>query len=71
MPRFGADAVWWSFPAGSLTMLALAVGYYRWGGWRKAHMLPVRPHGEAPDTGMSPPGGFEETEIAAETTGEI
>jgi len=37
--QFGADAVWWSFPLGSLVTLILAVAYYRWGGWRKAHLL--------------------------------
>lgn len=37
--HFGANAVWWSFPLGSLTMLLLAAMYYRWGGWRKARLL--------------------------------
>jgi Na+-driven multidrug efflux pump len=37
--RFGADAVWWSFPLGSLVAVLLAVAYYRWGDWRHASML--------------------------------
>jgi len=37
--QFGADAVWWSFPLGSLIAVALAAAYYRWGGWRHASML--------------------------------
>jgi len=37
--HIGADAVWWSFPLGSLVTLILTVAYYRWGGWRKAHLL--------------------------------
>jgi Na+-driven multidrug efflux pump len=37
--HIGANAIWWSFPLGSLVTLILTVGYYRWGGWRKAHML--------------------------------
>ncbi len=37
--RFGADAVWWSFPLGSLVSVLLAAAYYRWGGWRKARLL--------------------------------
>ncbi len=55
-PRFGADAIWWSFPLGSLVALALAVLYYRFGDWRKAHMLkgdvdiPL-----APTTGVATP----------------
>jgi len=55
MPRMGADAVWLSFPIGSLTTLVLAAGYYRWGGWRKARMLDTRPSSDAPDTGLGQP----------------
>uniref|UniRef100_UPI0028121C21 MATE family efflux transporter n=1 Tax=Phenylobacterium sp. TaxID=1871053 RepID=UPI0028121C21 len=53
LPHLGADAVWWSFPAGSLVMLALAAAYYRFGGWRKARMLPESVQGEAADTGAA------------------
>ncbi|MFT4248543.1 MAG: MATE family efflux transporter [Pseudomonas sp.] len=38
-PRFGADAVWWSFPASSLCAMSMSLAYYRWGGWRRAQML--------------------------------
>ncbi|MBB3345363.1 MATE family efflux transporter [Luteimonas sp. RC10] len=38
-PTLGADAIWWSFPASALVAMLLAVGYYRWGGWRAARML--------------------------------
>jgi putative MATE family efflux protein len=55
MPRLGADAVWLSFPVGSLSTLILAAGYYRWGNWRKAKMLDVRPSSDAPDTGYGQP----------------
>lgn len=66
-PMLGADAIWVSFPAGSVVMVLLAAGYYLWGGWRTAKMLPTAtPHGEALDTGMGPPAGVEETEAAAE-----
>lgn len=37
--HLGADAVWWSFPLGSLVAVALAAAYYRWGDWRHASML--------------------------------
>ena len=40
-PRFGADAIWWSFPIGSLATLILAGGYYVWGGWRTARLGPA------------------------------
>jgi hypothetical protein len=36
---WGADAIWWSFPLGSLVSMSLSAAYYRWGGWRKARML--------------------------------
>ena len=39
LPHWGADAVWWSFPLGSLVSLLLTVAYYRYGGWRQTHML--------------------------------
>ena len=38
-PRLGADAIWWSFPAGSLVSLALNIAYYRAGGWRKERLI--------------------------------
>ncbi len=38
-PRFGADAIWWSFPLGTLTSAALTSVYYLQGGWRRARML--------------------------------
>ncbi len=49
--RYGADAVWWSFPVSSAIAAALAVLYYRFGGWRKARMLA----GIAPDETVAPP----------------
>ena len=64
LPILGPDAIWISFPAGSLMSLILAAGYYRWGGWRNSRMLSTTPHGDAPDTGMGPPSGIEETEVA-------
>ncbi|WP_101927587.1 MULTISPECIES: MATE family efflux transporter [Luteimonas] len=39
-PVLGVDAIWWSFPASALCAMLLAVGYYRFGGWRAARMLP-------------------------------
>jgi putative MATE family efflux protein len=65
MPRLGADAVWLSFPLGSLTTLVLAAGYFRWGGWRKARMLDTRPSSDAPDTGLGQPMIEESEAIAA------
>lgn len=36
--RWQAEAIWWSFPLSSMISLAMAVGYYRFGGWRRARM---------------------------------
>lgn len=53
----GADALWWSFPVGSICSLALALAYFRFGRWRSVHMLNAeRPAaGEPPDTGLGVP----------------
>jgi len=34
LDRYQVDAVWWSFPVSSLLSAALALRYYRYGGWR-------------------------------------
>ena len=38
-PTLGADAIWWSFPVSAVLSMLMSLAYYRWGGWRKAHML--------------------------------
>jgi putative MATE family efflux protein len=35
---WGSDAIWWSFPLGSLVSMLLSSAYYRYGNWRKARM---------------------------------
>ena len=37
-PWLGADALWLSFPVGSLVIMAMAIAFYLQGGWRKARM---------------------------------
>jgi putative MATE family efflux protein len=37
--RFGADALWYSFPISSFVALVCSVGYYRFGKWKSASML--------------------------------
>lgn len=41
-PSMGADAVWWSYPAGSIIALILTVLFYRYGSWRKAKPVTLR-----------------------------
>lgn len=43
MPRLGADALWWSFPVGSVLSCILTGVYYRFGNWRAAHMIEPAP----------------------------
>ncbi|WP_298673544.1 MATE family efflux transporter [uncultured Sphingomonas sp.] len=38
-PVWGANALWWSFPLGSVANLALAVLYYLYGPWRRGGLL--------------------------------
>jgi Na+-driven multidrug efflux pump len=38
LDRYHVDAVWWSFPVSSVLSCVLALLYYRYGGWRSAHM---------------------------------
>jgi putative MATE family efflux protein len=52
IPSWGAEAVWWSFPVGSVVSVTLALLYYRFGSWRTARMIERRPHAEAQDGGM-------------------
>ena len=43
LDRLQVDAIWWSFPISSALSSLLAFLYYRYGGWRSAHMLSVAP----------------------------
>jgi putative MATE family efflux protein len=36
--RYQVDAIWWSFPVSSVLSAFLALLYYKYGGWRSAHM---------------------------------
>lgn len=42
-PHIGVDAIWWSFPASAVCAMLMSLAYYRWGRWREARMLPLRP----------------------------
>jgi len=70
IPKIGADAIWWSFPLGTITSSVLTFLYFRYGGWRKLRMLHMEsePRGYSPDAGMGAPAMEipEEDEEAAE-----
>jgi putative MATE family efflux protein len=55
IPRFGADAIWYSFPLGTVTSATLAAGYYWLGGWRKSRFLEPDTQGATSDTGIAAP----------------
>jgi putative MATE family efflux protein len=55
IPHFGKDAIWWSFPLGTLTSSLLTALYFRYGGWRKVRMLHHMPGGETADVPQAPP----------------
>ncbi len=54
---WGADAIWWSFPLGSVVSMTLSAAYYRWGGWRKARMLGKAAPTDARAIDPTPPVG--------------
>jgi putative MATE family efflux protein len=43
LDRYRVDAVWWSFPLSSVLSSLLALLYYKYGGWRSAHLLSAGP----------------------------
>jgi len=57
IPRLGADAIWWSFPLGTITSSALTTLFYCFGGWRSLRMLHFESEagGQAPDAGVGLP----------------
>ena len=57
IPYWGADAIWWSFPLGTIVSGVLTALYYRFGAWRSIRMLKFEsePGGQAPATGLATP----------------
>ncbi|HYD45041.1 MAG TPA: MATE family efflux transporter [Phenylobacterium sp.] len=66
-PHIGADAIWWSFPAGSVVSLVLGGLYWRFGNWRNQRLLDTIPPGVAPDAGMGTPAVADEDPLPAAT----
>lgn len=55
-PWLGADALWWSFPVGSIATLAMAALHYRYGDWKKGALLRPREAEERALAGTDPAG---------------
>jgi putative MATE family efflux protein len=55
----GADALWLSFPVSSFANMAMAIGFYLHGGWKKGRMLAPLDPAEAVEEAMTDaePGG--------------
>ncbi|MGH6957650.1 MAG: hypothetical protein ACREEW_13375, partial [Caulobacteraceae bacterium] len=62
-----ADAIWWSFPLGTLTSSSLTALYYRFGRWREVRMLRHQPSSPvAADSATAPPAmDAEEPDVMA------
>jgi len=60
-PMLGADAIWWSFPAGSLASMLLTIAYYARGGWRR---------GRIATTGSANAGGSDAQDATGDGAGE-
>ena len=58
-PRFGIDALWWSFPVGSIASAALSIAYYRYAPWRSTRLVDEIYAEEAKDRSFADgePGG--------------
>jgi putative MATE family efflux protein len=60
--RLGADAIWWSFPLGSIVSLTLSLLYYLFGNWRSARMM-------APASTAAPPPDAAKAMVEPSATG--
>jgi len=45
-PIIGDDAIWWSFPIGSVISLALTAAYFVYGPWRQSRMMATKEEAE-------------------------
>ena len=52
---WGQEAIWWSFPLGTVTSSTLTGLYFLFGGWRKSRMLEPEASGQVPDAGQGSP----------------
>jgi Na+-driven multidrug efflux pump len=43
LPRWQADAIWWSFPLSSLVAVIMSGLYYKYGHWRTLRIIPGAP----------------------------
>src|SRR5579872_3000104 len=65
MRYFGAEAIWWSFPIGTLTSSVLTGLYFRFGNWRNVRMMRYSPSADTPDNPATPLDLADEASAAA------
>jgi len=71
LDRLGADAIWWSYPLGSIVSLLLTVAYFRYGNWRNAHMLAARPAAAPAGASAAAEAGAHPSSAASPASGEM
>jgi len=65
-PRFGADAIWWSFPVSALCSMLMIMAYYRWGNWRKATILDKPAQATPAEVPATPPSPVADPDVELE-----
>jgi Na+-driven multidrug efflux pump len=68
-PRFGADAIWWSFPLGTITASVLTSLYYKLGHWKGTQLVEqLDTSSHTADTGMATPAVSEHGQLSGPET---
>ncbi|MEN5210264.1 MATE family efflux transporter [Stenotrophomonas terrae] len=65
-PRFGADAIWWSFPVSAFCSMLMIMSYYRWGNWRKASILGKQAQATPAEVAATPPSPVADPDVELE-----
>jgi len=65
-PRFGADAIWWSFPVSALCSMLMIMAYYRWGKWRSASILDKPAQATPAEVPATPPSPVADPDVELE-----
>ena len=65
-PRFGADAIWWSFPISALCSMLMIMAYYRWGNWRSASILDKPAQATPAEVPATPPSPVADPDVELE-----
>jgi putative MATE family efflux protein len=65
IPHYGEDAIWWSFPLGTITASVLTALYYHYGHWTGTRLVEnLEASSHTADTGMAPPAVSEHGQLS-------